>query len=105
MDPAICTPPIPPQPGQPGYGSGNPYNNGVYYDPGTGFWFVPDGLWDGETGGRMIEVIDEIEELIDQSWPYWATSDAWEGKYWYYGGWSAHGNWYAEGYYYAHEIW
>ena len=104
LDPAICTPPSPPEAGQPGYGLGNALPNGSYYDPTTGFWYIPDGVWSGEPGARMIEIIEEIQVLTYEVWPYWATSDAWDGKYWYPGGYTNTSHYYSEGYYYPYEI-
>lgn len=103
LDPAVCTPPPPPAQGQPGYGSSSPLPNGSYYDPNTGFWFIPDGVWQGEPGARMIEVIAEIDELLTR--PAWATEPPVDGLYWFAGGYWISQNWYQPGYYEADFIW
>jgi len=91
--PAYCTPPNSPAIGQPGYGPENPFTNGVYFNPTTGFWSIPPELWyivDTSVWDRDMSLLEIIEDLIAQNPPQrpaWAIFDAEsDGTYYWSGG-------------------
>lgn len=101
INPEVCDPPTPPQPGQPGYGPENPLTGGIFYDPNTGFWYIPDGLYNGDQGERMIQGAEDIELMMR---PAWASAPPVNGTYYFNGGFWGSSNWYEPGYYFPYEI-
>lgn len=108
--PSVCTPPTGPAPGQPGYGASNPLPNGIYYDPVTGYWVIPNNLWtgpgeDGSDSERDIYIAALIEDsLPPPSRPDWAIFDMESDGTYYWGGGYYNGHYFAEGYYLPTEI-
>lgn len=105
--PTVCTP-TPPAPGQPGYGPLNPLPGGIYYNPDTGFWIVPESYWifDGNDSDRDIAIVAIINDLLNPppSRPEWAIFDVEPDGTYYWGGGYYNGHYYGAGYYLATEI-
>lgn len=104
LNPAICTPPSPPAPGQPGYGATNPLGNGIYWDPVAGMWFIPDGLYNGNDAERDIAFIEDALTPPPPQRPDWAIFDMGSNGTYYFMGGYYNGNYYSEGYYLPDEI-
>lgn len=111
-EPSVCTPPTGPAPGQLGYGPLNPFTNGIYFNPDTGFWNIPDGLWnpEGSTFDREVrdaELVEIINDLVNPPpvRPDWAIFDMETDGTYYWGGGYWDGHYFAAGYYLPEEIW
>ncbi len=104
LNPGVCTPPTPPSPGQPGYGESNAFYNGIYWDPGSGLWFIPDGLYDGNDSDRDVEIIEDAIAGSIPSRPAWAIFDMESDGTYYFSGGYYNGHYYPEGYYFPNDI-
>lgn len=103
LNPAICFAPVAPALGQPGYGPTNAFGNGIYWDPNTGMWFIPEGLYnDSSDTDRDIALIEA--SLPPPARPEWAIFDMEsDGTYYFMGGYY-NGHYYGAGYYLPYEI-